>query len=423
MADEEKIDLAFNTDPFENAMNTIVKGIVRMTSAMEKGNQEVVKKDKVKNESMKKGFSNVVAFGIAKFEILKQAFRRVISEIPEFATTFKMAGDIILKQLLWPLRTQLIPMLQKMLNWVRDNRAVFLQLGVVIKNAFRVAIGIVKNFFGVLQSLFEGFNRTLGGMLNFENITEALNVAMFKIALLFAFLEVKIRPFATLLGEIFGQIIISVKNFAKGFADTFMSVAESMGIWEDLKTILEGIRDLLEFLSPAFEVLGNIIGTGLAASLKLAILPLKILMSFLSGIKDMVEGKINFTEFLDSLKDVTFESLKDVGKGILEGAGQTVETGKKVYNKMTGKGEKVDDAIIKPDGTIIRTNPLDTIMAVKNPEKSMSGSRQLSIGDMNINLNVTEGNAREAGINFANGLGQQIRSIFLDEALATGGIG
>jgi hypothetical protein len=420
---EEQIDLAFNTDPFENAMNTIIKGIVRITNAMEKGNQEVVKKDKVKNESMKKGFSNIVAFGIAKFEILKQAFRRVISEIPEFATTFKMAGDIILKQLLWPLRQQLIPMLQKMLNWVRDNRTVFLQLGVVIKNAFSVAIGIVKNFFGVLQSLFEGFNRSLGKMLNFENITEALNVAMFKIALLFAFLEVKIRPYAELIGEIFGAIIKSVKNFAKGFADTFMSISESMGIWDDLKTVLEGIRDILEFLSPAFEVLGNIIGTGLAASIKLMLLPLKLLMKFLGGLKDMVEGKIDFGEFLDSLKDEAWESLKEVGSGIVEGGKKTIGTGKKVFNKITGKEEKVDDAIIKPDGTIIRTNPLDTIMAVKNPEKSMGGSKQLSIGDMTINLNVTEGNAKEAGINFANGLGQQIRSIFLDEALATGGIG
>lgn len=404
---EEQIDLAFNTDPFEKAMDTIIKGVVRMTNAMEKANQEVVKKDKVKNESMKKGMSNMVAWGIAKFELLKQAFKRVIAEIPEFGTTFKMASDIILKQLLWPLRMQLIPMLQRVMNWVRDNRVVFLRLGTVIANVFRTAMGIMKNFFGVLQSLFEGMNRTLGEMLNFENITEALNVALFKISLLFAFLEAKTRPYAELLGEIFGQIIISVKSFAKGFVDTFINVAESMNIWDDLKLVLEGIRDILEYLSPAFEKLGQIIGTIVAGGLKLAILPLKIMLNFLGGLKDLIDKKIDFGEFVTGLKDVTAESLLDLGKGLLQG-------GKRVIG--------VDDAIIKPDGTIIRTNPLDTIMAVKNPEK-MSSFKQLSMGDITVNLNVTEGNATQAGINFGNGLTQQIRSIFLDEALATGGIG
>jgi hypothetical protein len=310
-----------------------------------------------------------------------------------------------------------------MLNWVRDNRVVFLRLGVVIKNAFKTAISIVKNFFNVLKSLVEGFNETMGNILRFDNITEALNVAMFKITLLFSFLEIQLRPFAKILGQIFGQIIKSVQSFVKGFAETFKSVTKSMGVWDDLKKILEGIRDLLDYISPAFEVLGNIVGTVLATQIKLLILPLKILMKFLGGLKDLLDKKITFEEFITGFKDEAWESLKDVGKGILEGAGKTIETGQKAFKKMTGKEEKVDDAIIKPDGTIIRTNPLDTIMAVKNPEKSMEGLRQLSIGDMNINLTVTEGNAKQAGINFIDGLEFQMRNVFMQNALSTGGIG
>jgi hypothetical protein len=420
---EEQIDLAFNTDPFENAMDTIIKGIMRMTNAMENSNKDIQKKEKVKNTNMKKGFSNVVAFGIAKFELLKRAIQKISSHLPEIGTTFAMAGDIILKQLLWPLRKQLIPMLQRMLNWVRDNRVVFLRLGAVIKNVFKTAISITRNFFNVLKSLVEGFNETMGNILRFDNITEALNVAMFKITLLFSFLEIKLRPFAKILGEIFGQIIESVQSFVKGFAETFKSVTKSMGIWDDLKTTLEGIRDLLDYISPVFEVFGNIIGTHVAANIKLLLIPLKILMKFLSGLKDMMEGKIDFKEFVSGLGEETFESLKDVGKGILEGAGKTIETSKKAFKKMTGKEEKVDDAIIKPDGTIIRTNPLDTIMAVKNPEKAMGGSKQLSIGDMNINLTVTEGNAKQAGINFVDGLEFQIRNVFMQNSISTGGIG
>lgn len=40
------------------------------------------------------------------------------------------------------------------------------------------------------------------------------------------------------------------------------------------------------------------------------------------------------------------------------------------YNEF---GEKVDDAIIKPDGTIIRTHPNDTIIATQTPEALMGG--------------------------------------------------
>ncbi len=36
-------------------------------------------------------------------------------------------------------------------------------------------------------------------------------------------------------------------------------------------------------------------------------------------------------------------------------------------NAVTADGEKIDDGIVKPDGTVVKTNPADYIMAMKNP--------------------------------------------------------
>ena len=36
-------------------------------------------------------------------------------------------------------------------------------------------------------------------------------------------------------------------------------------------------------------------------------------------------------------------------------------------NAVTADGEKIDDGIVKQDGTVVKTNPADYIMAMKNP--------------------------------------------------------
>ena len=91
---------------------------------------------------------------------------------------------------------------------------------------------------------------------------------------------------------------------------------------------------------------------------------------------------------------------------------------------MTSSGQpstKVNDAIITKDGKVIHTDPQDNIIATKNLSGAGGRSVNLSMNFGNFNFTVTEGNARNAGANFANGLQGQIKNILLDNLVMAGG--
>ena len=462
---EEKIDLAFDTNPFENAMNTIIKGVVRMTNAMEGANQKTQKSNMKSNMNMKKGFSNAVAFGIAKFQILKSFLKRIFLEMPEMMQVFKIGGDIIMKNLFWPLRRMLIPMLQRVLNWVRENRVMFVKMGTVIANVFRTAMGIAKSFFNLLQTFFKGFEESIGRVFNFNNIIEGLNVAMFKIALLFAFLEIKLRPFTKILGKIFGEIVKMIKEFTKGFIEGFMGIDEKIKILETLEKTFDGIYNLITKLTPLMKPLGKLFGELIGENIATTLAMVDSLIEGINYVIDLFSGKMsrvalreeglkkwfskkeNLENLLKTSTDIMTLGATKVPKTILE---------KTLFKEKAEK--KVKDAIIKPNGQIIRTDPLDTIIAMKKPEKLNSVNKlikseeintttkeiikkttkektnylstifekkngekninkKIDFGEININVNVTEGNAKESGINFGEGLKETIRTFFLEEAL------
>jgi len=91
----------------------------------------------------------------AALSFAKMGISKLMSNIPEIGQTFKIAGDVITRNFLWPLRQQLMPYLQKFLNWVRDHRAMFVRWGAVLVNVFQVVVQGVKSAINILKPFYE----------------------------------------------------------------------------------------------------------------------------------------------------------------------------------------------------------------------------------------------------------------------------
>ena len=56
-----------------------------------------------------------------------KSIQGILNSMPEIGKTFGIAKDIFMKNLLWPLRKFILPYLQRLLDWVRTHRLMFVK--------------------------------------------------------------------------------------------------------------------------------------------------------------------------------------------------------------------------------------------------------------------------------------------------------
>ena len=467
---EEEVKLTFDLNPFKKAIQQagqmmgnfaknatqavgkVASKIPLIGKLFKKNSDDTQKTAKGTSKGIMSAFGKLAGIG-AVVAVGFGAIKKAMDSIPEIGMTFKAVGDIIGKNLLWPLRQELIPILQKVLDWVRNNRAMFVKWGGVLVNVFRMIKVIFKTAWNLVKSFTKGLMDTLKGLLKFagKDITDVINLLIFKLTAIFAVLEVKLAPFFEFLGKGMGKLVMGFKDFfkflerigalekmrdilkdighlvknvlvfyfnayaqaikniialfsgftkglgevkglGKGFGDTWKTVSETMN--KVVKLFTKLVQIIGPKLTPMFKTLGNVIGKTLGKALK--------------GLMSILEGVFGI-----------FSKILDKALGALEGVPTTSGGG-------GGRTTRVNDAIIRPDGSIVQTNPQDTLVALKNPQQAMSnvsgksgGPVTIQVGD--INLNVTEGNAKQAGMNFAMGLQDQMRQIIMDQRVLEGG--
>lgn len=460
---EEDVIMTFDPKPFLKGWNRISKEVYDFTGNATNNLKKFIskipvigKKAKSTGEDVQKSgkdtekkvggsFKNLILKAgllVASIGLIKKA----LDGIPEIGLTFKAVGRIVQKNLLWPLRKELIPVLQKFLDWARNSRGLFVKWGSVIVNIFKAAKTIIGGVFNLIKTLTKSIMDSMGLLTKFagRDITNIINIIVFKLTALFALLEVKLKPIFEFIGKNIGEM-------AKGFGDFF----------KELKDI-----DLLDKFFTIMNGLGKLMGVTLIESFKRFKIILKpvlaLIKGFLKGLSGVEDTNKKWEDFVDNLSK-TFELVTElvslvskkltpvfntlgsvIGKIVksvlsllvtaLNGIAKAIsailqlnldaikmfsgddEKGKTGPKSGLGSGNitKVDDAIINKDGKIIKTNPKDTIVALKNPQESMKSStnpssKNVSFGDFNININVTEGSARNAGEDFANGLLDKMR--------------
>lgn len=415
-------------------------------------------------KDMAKNVSKGVMNAAAKIGLLSLAFKGIksaISEMPEIGKTFGIAKDIFMKNLLFPLRQAVFPMLQKFLDWVRDNRAMFVKWGQVLVGIFHSVVGAVGKVIDVGKKLFGVFfgfiNRVFG--TNIKNLEDLLNVLTFKFAVIMEFLKSMVgplidflSPIAILVGEtlvnafgVFSNIISGVFSGMTGIGDTVKSIVKSItDITRGLANANSSGSSLMTVVKTIGEIFGKIVGfvgkitdgflKGFGPAIKNIMTPIQGIFDKIKGIIDMLftgsEAIDGWSEAFKVIGDIlggvikvaldvinsSLGWLNDTIQEITSGIPKLVrdmvnkriaEVGEqKAYEELRGKlpkdaipklfpnAVKVDDAIIKPDGTVIRTNPADTIYATKS---GMPGSSvQVHIDFTGMQLNISQATTEEA---------------------------
>jgi hypothetical protein len=423
MPDEkDSVSFAFDPAPFVNGLNK-VNGSIAETNK--------------NTEHLAKKISQGMMSAVTKIGMVAGGFlgiKAIAARIPEIGMVFKTAGDIFFKNLLWPLRKELMPLLQKILNWVRDNRGQFVVWGQTIANIFRLVLTIGKEIFEVAKSVGKAFldfiNNVFGSQI--KSFDELLNILTFKFSVIVQFIGGLLRSILQsemfkniedVLGKIIKFFAEIATSFATGFFKDLPSISDTLsGIVGLIGTIIDKLftgKDSLKFWKDTFESIGQLAGSiveGVGEMIKTLDFALK---GDTAGYDKWYQEKVNKQNAqAQKVEDVwRAQSLKE-GTGVFNSKGEffTKTKSGEYVNSRGSIVHSIDDAIITKEGKIIKTNPEDTIFATKG---GIGKTVKVEFGA--INLNVTEGNAKQAGTDFAGGIYEGIRSKLNFEFTGAGG--
>lgn len=383
--------------------------------------------------------------------------------VPEVGQSMDIAGEIIIKNLFWPLKQQVIPILQKMLNWVRDHRTLFVQWGQVIANVFRVLKVGFDVIVRVVKQFAESFMKNIKGALKLgtSDLISFVNLLLFKIATVFIYLQSILMPLMEPLGELIAKVAISFQQLAQGFADGFgksfdvtwlNSLVEQLSALFDLFTgsKKEGADASTSFMSDLGKGLGILLGYVSSGIIEFLSRYIGLLTELLSldfaksgqGFKyyfqelalAMDSGKRKSSyEAINKRYDAIINEYKK--KGMTAQAEEFDKRTTKNWNKYHSlyayqdeiegdeeklgiKADHINDGAILKDGKVIKFADDDNIFASKKMPGAGAGGGNFIF---NVNMNVTEGNARVAGSEFAVGLDQKLRMLLLKDYGLQGG--
>lgn len=408
MAANTDVEFTFNPESF-------LKGVQKMSDAM--NGFEV--KTKEKGKQVENTHTSISAGMIAKGQILANMFMKlggsvvnfVKSGVPEIGKTFDIAGDIFKRNLFWPLRKELRPMLQSILDWTRDHRAMFVRWGGALVNVFRAVIQVAKGFYRMFEAMIKPiadklkslFGDTAGG------ISDIFNIVLFKITAVIMFLQAAFMPLFERIGKYIAWCIANVAAFFQGFSDGISGIA---GPFSDLLQQFYSLLDLLQMtdgqtniLRGSLKILGDFIGTTLYTAV--------------SGLAQFIDGLVN--------------SVKNVVDGISWAKAKLTGTASEadaIANRMEQRNKEFDERSNK------RLNNLknkwgdfaDRSKATFSPSSATSSKNVTANSKVvveKLEIKVAEGqDTKKAGADFIDGMNkktsQNFKKILLDEQTSMG---
>lgn len=367
--------------------------------------QSLKKVEKDVQKSASKG-ANASGGGGAAFAggALGGLFGSLLSSVEQLFAPLSAVASLLVASL-WPiLKPFLILFLKigiKLNKWLQSALAGFglgtgaggvsvdsegiVQAGEKIKSAFfligAILSGVVAAFAGA-GPLLIGAVAILGGLI---------------VSKVYSILIEKFLSMAKLMDELWGSNLLEpIMMIFNGIADTFM------GLWNMVMSLLtldwEGFNaGFTQMWNGALNVFKGI--------LLLAWETFKAYWT--KGIETLKTVGNWMFEFLKERFTQSFQVLKDIGSWIRDRI-------KGFFSRLNpfggGSSKSVNDAIITPNGDVIRTNPSDYLIATKTPE-SLGGMGGKG-GTVNVNINgglITEDVANQIGaiiqrqINFGGG--------------------
>ena len=423
MADD--VVFTFDETPFTRGIEAATKSMQSMENVA---------------QSVTRGIVRSVTGVVARLAIMRTAFQAVrsaIAEIPEIGQAFNIAKDIILKNFLFPIRQAVLPVLQNILDWVRDNRSAFVRWGGIVVNIFRTAATVARQLFEAIRTITQAVGRLIRDVFGLPaTFEESINVILFKIAAvsifigeLFAPISRKISeiidlltPFVTRLREMVEQIVeIGVqlsRAFGEGFIAGFEGADEALaGIRESLRSIRESIFGniaSIETWEERFRTLGEYVGVGLRGVFE-------TLDIFLRGMAISIENMAATIreDLIPFFRDLFTREEGDpgffgrlFGRNREEEIEESMERSQQIAPPPPQREQRGDPRFQhlqsaenqKRTGRVSRAGGDAASILAGQPGTAGSTTINNSVTIPGMTLNVTEGNAEQAGRNFAAGI-------------------
>lgn len=206
-------DVAFTFDPSQ-----ILQGVRRINQSMSGMTRQITRGAQNMAKSVRQGVLRAAAvFGLltAGFRALRNAIQRM----PEVGQAFGIAREIIMKNLLWPLRKELMPLLQRMLDWVKENRARFVAWGQVVANVFRVIVEFVRKAIDFVKQLFERIQVLFKSIFGdgTQELADLMNLLLAKFAVIAEFV-------GGMLSGLVDWLVAIIERYGPGVIQQFREV-------------------------------------------------------------------------------------------------------------------------------------------------------------------------------------------------------
>ena len=328
-------DVTLTFDP-----STFIKGFASIDKGLNNMNANFTKFSKTSTEKLGKVKLSALALvkALAPIGLAYAGLRKLSSTVPEIGRTFGIMGNIISKNLLWPLRKSLMPILQNLLNWVTKNRTMFLKWGTVVVKVFQIITSIIKgiweytkSFWQTLAGHFEGiFGKTK------QTITEMTDLLLFKIAVIVEFISLMLKPLGKLFGNVTGSLLKYTTNFFEGIFSGIGDVKPELRYLIDLFVELLDVMGLTSaetgVIGKSFKTLGLLLGATIGKALRLIVQSIDTIKT---GFK-----------YLAPLAKIIFSFFKGDDKKLQESL-KTYQTMKEAFDKRTQERNKRESESIK----------------------------------------------------------------------------
>lgn len=458
---EDEARFPFDVKGFQKAVDQMSKSISSMETKLNKF-----------GSTMQKSVSKGIMSATAKIGLLVKGFKSMMKNMPEIGQAFKIAGDIMSKEFFFPIRQQIMPYLQKMLDWVRDHRALFAKWGQAVADVLKTVIDVGKTLYNTLKDVVKILTNSLqkGLGTSFKSLDEFISVLQVKIAFVTLLIGDAVKAMIEKIAPTFEYIIEKGSEVLSFFTDLF-------GTWIAGNDTGKNFMSIMNTLYDIFDKIVHVIGDSVASFLQGMLQPLKDLSAPLDTINNAFQRLLSLFgdgentglkkvfswlgNFAGNILVIAFEELAWAIDTVVVGIQTLAQSGKLLTDLFSGNwsklGEdwkatkdifkgygartsatgqrqvnafkdmfKVDDGIVTKDGKVIQLNPQDNIYAFKNidnvkqilnntnetPKLEIPALRQSLSAPMNMVFNVTvsEGNAQAVGQQ----LGYSIHKSFVD---------
>ncbi len=245
-----------------------------------------------------------VAKGMAIYNagvgLLGKGISAISEQMPFLSQGFEMAGKVISANLLYPLSKELMPLFFKFFNWVKENRIVFVQIGVLLVSVFRIVKSVVLGAFNLIKA---GLNATWkaigGGEITMKGFMNYMNFLMLKVAFFFAFFQAMLEPLIKGIGTTIGWLWKEViKPFIDGFIQGFISnliptISELHFLIDELAAAFSFLQSEgdVSWIAKTFQFIGKVLGYAVLVPIRMFIALVRLLVGLF---KDPKKAIIDF---------------------------------------------------------------------------------------------------------------------------------